>query len=268
MPTSNSTIGSSTSMLVVCLLATPLLTNPLLSAPAHARQMTPSVTSQAAQDLPFCRRAEPGERCRTRNGEIRTRSENRPQGNRAERRARRANDAANQSNIARPEVDDEVLVEFENGDPRQPVIIGRGGQEAHPEPTAEGFVEDRTFDSQIRVGDELPSGVRQGRSATLPHVDGRKAEETDEFGGEDIGFARQPFGGQDLGGRQTGEAPVATHMESEFSDEDSDEPQEPQLPTGGGTSTTTTSGSDPDPDPEDCEYRNPAGGPDQDFCDE
>jgi hypothetical protein len=269
MPRSSLSLGASLPVLAACLLSTTVMSMPAFAEDSVQR------TSQDAQPLPLCRNAEPGQRCRTRNGEIRTRSETRPQGNRTERRARRASEATNGATFTRPEVDDEVVVEFEHGDLQRPVIIGRGGQEVQTDqPPANGFVEDRTYDSEISVGDELPSGVQQQRSATLPHADGIRrpdrdgmdAEETDEFGGEDIGFARQRFGGQDLGGRTAGDAPEPTNMESEFTDEEGDGPQEPQVPTGGGTTTTTP--SDPDPDPEDCEYRNPAGGPDQEFCDE
>ena len=76
----------------------------------------------------------------------------------------------------------------------------------------------------------------------------------DGFGGEDIGFA--------IGG--AGDRPEPEAMECDFCDDDEDVPQGPIVKTPLPDEPTT---SEPEEE-EDCTWRNPAGWPDQEFCDE
>lgn len=81
-----------------------------------------------------------------------------------------------------------------------------------------------------------------------------RAPRPDGFGGDDVGFATAPGGS----------APAPEAMECENCDDDEDEPQGPIDNTPRPQEPTS---EEPD-DEEDCEWRNPAGGPDQEFCDE
>jgi hypothetical protein len=75
------------------------------------------------------------------------------------------------------------------------------------------------------------------------------------------------FSGDDVGFGIRSNAPTVQHMECESCDSDEDEPQEPSNPR---PAPGRRSGETPptEPDPEDCEWNNPAGGPDQENCDE
>jgi phage protein D/phage baseplate assembly protein gpV len=67
-----------------------------------------------------------------------------------------------------PEVDDEVLVAFEGGDPRQPVVIGGlfSSKAAIPEnPVADGTVANRTFKSRLGHAITLMDGTEEAKQA-------------------------------------------------------------------------------------------------------
>lgn len=192
-----------------------------LCAPAVLAQPVNQARTQSEQALPLCRSAEAGQRCRTRTGEIRI------------RRGNRQNFGGDEPTWVRPEVDDEVLVQFEEGDPDRPVLSGRrmNGRDAAPE-TASGE-EDRAGPAMIR------------------------REMTTQFSGGDVGFA-SGNGGQE-----------PQNMESEFSDEEGDGPQLPNTPQNPDQPTDTGARTEPaEKDPEDCVWNNPEEGPDQEFCDE
>jgi len=165
-----------------------------VAAPAAAQRQTTAPASEAA--LPLCRLAEPGEQCRTRNGDIRTRRGHRG-GN--------APDAPATNNLG-------------TNDP---------GWEFRERP----------------VSQESSDGSRTLREVAPA-----------QFGGEDIGFA--------TGGNGTAPEPEA--MECEFCDDDEDEPQGPIDNTPRPNEPTTSEPEEED----DCDWHNPAGGPDQEFCDE
>ncbi len=188
-----------------------------LCAPAVMAQPASQSRAQSEQALPLCRNAEAGQRCRTRNGEIRV------------RRGNRQGFSGDDPGWVRPEVDDEVLVQFEEGDPDRPVMSGSrmNGRDTAPE-AAGGDGADNT---------RVVSGQTQ-------------------FGGGDVGFARGV------------EAPGASYMDSEFSDDEDEDP--PLPPTTNPRQPTDTGGrtQPADEDPEDCVWNNPEEGPDQEFCDE
>jgi len=165
-----------------------------VAAPATAQRQTTAPASEVA--LPLCRLADPGEQCRTRNGDIRTRRGNR-RGN--------APDAPTTNNLG-------------TNDP--------------------GW--------EIRERPDTEEGGNGQALLREPRPDG--------FGGEDIGFA--------IGG--AGDTPEPEAMECDFCDDDEDVPQGPIVNTPLPDEPTT---SEPEEE-EDCEWRNPAGGPDQEFCDE
>ena len=67
-----------------------------------------------------------------------------------------------------PEVDDEVLVAFEGGDPRQPVVIGGlySSRATIPEnPVADGVVSNRTFKSRLGHSIGLLDGTDEAKQA-------------------------------------------------------------------------------------------------------
>jgi hypothetical protein len=140
--------------------------------------------------------------------------------------------------FARPEIGDEVVVQHSAGDPDRPVINGRvmNGTDEAPD----------NADRLTRFGGaDVGFAVREGNPDTDPA----------RFGGADVGFATDQ------------QSPKAEQMECELCDDDEDEPQD----TGGNTPGTGRRTSDDAPDeedPEDCEWNNPAGGPDQENCDE
>lgn len=192
-----------------------------LCAPAVLAQPANQARTQSEQALPLCRNAETGQRCRTRNGQVRI------------RRGNRQNFGGEDPGWVRPEVDDEVLVQFEEGDPDRPIVSGRrmNGRDAAPE-AASG--------EDSRVG---------------PAITGR--EMTTQFGGADVGFVTG------------GDGQEPQNMESEFSDEEGDGPQLPNTPQNPDQPTDTGTRTEPaEKDPEDCVWSNPPEGPDQEFCDE
>jgi len=169
-----------------------------ISAPASAQRQ--AVQPAPDRSLPLCRVAEPGEQCRTRNGDIRV------------RRGRPApNDAPETENFG----GDDVGFATAPADGPQPTTNNLGG------------------------GD--------------PGWEVRERRDT-QFGGGDVGFV--------TGGGANAPAPEA--MECEHCDDDEDEPQGPIDNTPRPQEPT----SEEPEDEEDCEWRNPAGGPDQEFCDE
>lgn len=121
-------------------------------------------------------------------------------------------------------------------------------------------------------GDE-PTWVREPRPDGFGGDEPTWVEEprADAFGGDEPTWVRQPrpdgFGGADVGfvtGNPSGNArPEA--MECENCDDDEDVPQGPVDNT-----PRPQSPRDPVPgdDEDDCEWNNPAGGPDQEECDE
>jgi hypothetical protein len=153
--------------------------------------------------LPLCRVAEPGEQCRTRNGEIRV------------RRGR-----VSPADADTPETDN-----FGGGDVGFVTAPANG-----PQPTT----------NNLGGGD--PGWQVRERPIS-------------EFGGDDVGFV--------VGGNSA-TAPAPEAMECESCDDDEDEPQGPIDNTPRPQEPTS---EEPD-DEEDCEWHNPAGGPDQEFCDE
>jgi len=205
------------------LLAATLMAGSVMSPSALADQRRQVSSSQT--QIQSCREAEAGERCQRRNGDIVTKPDH------------------PRSNTMRPEVDDEVVVDFEPGDPRRPVVNDQlyNGQDAPPERG-----ETQNFGGQ-NVGDLRISGH---------DVDGMEQRPAN-FGGEDIGFVRGHLE----------DAPEPLAMDCEDCDSDEDLPQEPVPPTNGGGSTTAPPADDDEPE-EDCFWNNPAGGPDQDNCDE
>lgn len=122
-------------------------------------------------------------------------------------------------------------------------------------------------------------GVR-GERVTAEEPVSDAASRRNNFGGEDPGWVRQPDGGNEFGGDDPGwvqapdgrlarpvgggDVPAPEAMECEFCDDDEDEPQGPIDNTPRPQSPAP---SEPEEE-EDCEWRNPAGGPDQEFCDE
>jgi len=96
--------------------------------------------------------------------------------------------------------------------------------------------------------------IEAGRPETPLTDRAVRPNEDTRFGGEDIGFA--------IGG--AGDTPEPEAMECDFCDDDEDVPQGPIVNTPLPDEPTT---SEPEEE-EDCEWRNPAGGPDQEFCDE
>lgn len=111
--------------------------------------------------------------------------------------------------------------------------------------------------------------IRVRRAASDTHRE--NAARPDSFGGDEPTWVREPrpdgFGGADVGfvtGEPSGNArPEA--MECENCDDDEDVPQGPLDNT-----PRPQSPRDPVPgdDEDDCEWNNPAGGPDQEDCDE
>lgn len=193
----------------------------MFCVPAALAQPASQTRTQSEQALPLCRNAEAGQECRTRNGEIRI------------RRGGRQNFGGEDPGWVRPEVDDEVLVQFEEGDPDRPVMTGRrmNGRDAAPE---------------AATGHDGQAG---------PAVTRR--DMTTQFGGGDVGFVTG------TGGHEP------QNMDSEFSDDEDEGPQLPQTPTDPGQPTDTGTRTEPaEKDPEDCVWNNPEEGPDQEFCDE
>lgn len=192
-----------------------------LCAPAVLAQPANQPRTQSEQALPLCRNAEAGQRCRTRNGEIRI------------RRGNRQNFGGDEPTWVRPEVDDEVLVQFEEGDPDRPVVSGRRMN-----------------------GRDAPAEAASGNEGRNDLAITRR-EMTTQFGGDDVGF---------LTGAET---PEPENMESDYSDDDDEGPQLPQTPVNPRRPTDTGTRTPPaDEDPEDCVWNNPEEGPDQEFCDE
>ena len=202
----------------LAMLATPAL--------AQTRQIE---RPQPSAELPLCRDAEPGERCRTRSGEVRVRR------GPAERPAPNA---------------------LGGGDP---------GWEVRQENTR-----------------DIPRGPASGRTVRPDAGDGDSftGEETvfpaaprgDSFGGEDAGWVRDPdggrFGGEDPGWVRppgAGDPQTPQAMECELCDDDEDVPQGPIDNTPRPQSPAP---QEPAGEEEDCEWRNPSQGPDQEFCDE
>lgn len=169
------------------------MTAGLLAFPGVADAQRQGVQAGSERSLPLCRNADPGERCRTRNGTIRVRPARRPRN-------------------------------------------GEGTGQAQP----------------LGGGDPGWQVRRERR---------------EEFGGDEPSWVAQPNSaapGPAAGGQTNGPEPTA--MECEFCDDDEDVPQGPidNTPRPDTPAPQEPEGGEDD----DCEWRNPAGGPDQEFCDE
>ncbi len=82
---------------------------------------------------------------------------------------------ANRGAVFIPEVNDEVLVAFEGGDPRQPVILGGlyGQRSTIPTPTVEeGKIQQRTFTSRLGHVISLLDGTENEQQAILLQLAG------------------------------------------------------------------------------------------------
>ncbi|GJL96218.1 MAG: hypothetical protein DHS20C06_00350 [Hyphobacterium sp.] len=154
----------------------------------------------------------------------------------------------------------------------------------------------RTRSGEIRVRRGRPAPTEREAPTTNNLGGGDPGWEVREqhgtqFGGDDVGFATAPadgvdptthnlgggdpgwevrerpgtqFGGGDVGFATGGTASAPEAMECENCDDDEDEPQGPIDNTPRPQEPTSEA---PDDD-EDCEWRNPSSGPDQEFCDE
>ncbi|QNL19943.1 hypothetical protein HXX25_11765 [Hyphobacterium sp. CCMP332] len=135
----------------------------------------------------------------------------------------------------------------------------------------------RTRNGTVRVrrGQRAGSGNEPGLTNNLGGGDPGwevRGEGDTEPRGEAPGQVRQPdvqnFGGADVGfitGRG-GNAPEPEAMDCELCDDDEDTPQGP-IDNTPRPDTRAPQGPDGGED-DDCEWHNPAGGPDQEFCDE
>lgn len=216
-------------LIAAALLATSL---PALSS----AQQRPMTRPDSAETLPLCRNAEPGQRCRTRNGEIRTRPGN-----------------AEPDNLGGADPGWGVRQEprtnnLGGGDP---------GWDVQPaEPRAEGFTGEETVFPAAPEGDQF--------GGEDPGWAGRVQPGRNQFGGEDAGWVRSPDNRlvRPVGG---GTAPESTAMECELCDDDEDIPQGPIDNT---PRPDDPAPQEPEGEEEDCEWRNPSQGPDQEFCDE
>ncbi|MEE2526512.1 hypothetical protein V0U79_09050 [Hyphobacterium sp. HN65] len=189
-----------------------------LPALSEAQQRT-MTRPGSTQTLPLCRDAGPGEQCRTRNGEIRTRpgaQTNNLGGGNPGWEVRRENDTNN----------------IGSTDP--------GWEVRRADPQAEGFT---------------------GEETVFPAAPGN-----DRFGGEDAGWVRAPDGGRVRPSAGGGSSPRPEAMECDLCDDDEDLPQGPIDNT---PRPQPPAPEEPkDDEEEDCIWRNPPEGPDQEFCDE
>ncbi len=97
------------------------------------------------------------------------------------------------------------------------------------------------------------------------------APDAENFGGEDPGWVRdrlqaRPRDGAAMARPVSGGQAPAEHMECEFCDDDEDLPQGPIDNEPGPAEPESP--DEPSEEEDDCVWRNPPEGPDQEFCDE